>query len=309
VRRALSLVIGAVLIALGTFAMVAGSVMVSVIGTDGLAQAPSVRAVTPTTAFVIDPARLDAGLPSAVSFGRGRIDAVSLDESATFVGAGPADDVLAYLAGAPYEVAQGVDGRSAALDALVVAGDGAPSPPVAQSLWTAQSSGPGAQGIEVPVSGGQQLVVVMRADGQGPVDVRLDAQVEVEGAGAIAVAAIAAGIALVLAGILLLSRRDRDRPSGEAGTPDPAIDEPSGATNVAVRAWPIEDGTTTDRGPTSPNAAPPSPPAPGWGAPVAPSDTAVLPRPRTSIDVRRPASGTGAAGPDAPPREAVPTGR
>jgi hypothetical protein len=300
-KRAVATFVGTILVLVGAFALVVGIVLLTVFGLDGRSQAEAARAVASSSAVVMDPQRADAGLPGSLELTTFTLSASAVDRGATFVGIGPADDVLAYLSGSPYDVARGVDGRSSNLDQVTVDGSGRPLPPGSQSFWAQQTSGIGTQQLVVPLGAGEQLVVVMNPDGSTPVDVRLVASVEAAWIGPAGVAASAGGSALLLIGLwLLLGRRSDGEGSSTAG------------------------GAATEH--------PTIHPAPSeWGPPIAVNDVpAVAPAPPPAVDPRDgnrsgtvavldlttaasvraqrsgsavAAMGVGAAGPQGPPRE------
>jgi hypothetical protein len=307
VRRALSAVLGALLLASGAFFAIVAGVLALVVGSDGVAESPQVRLVTPTTAIVIPIDAIDAGLPAAVPTGRATIEVVGLDRRPLFVGAGPTEDVLAYLNGTSYEVAQDADGRSGAVELRAVAGDGTPSPPTAQSLWTAQSAGAGAQRIVVPTSGPEQLAVIMRVDGASPVDVRGSTSVEVEGAAAATIAAAGLAAALLALGLWVMFRPRRRKESDTARPSTPAPEGLEATASVGGWGAPIASSSGGDARSVRPSKdeGPSASEASGPGAADPAESILTLPQPREPVGVRsvQPVPHWGNDRPEGPPRE------
>lgn len=315
-KRAAAVTVGTIFVLIGTFLLVTGVALLAVFGLDGRSQADAVRAVAPSSALVMDPQRADAGLPSAADLTTFTLSATAVDRSETFVGIGPADDVLVYLSGSPYDIARGVDGRSGELDQVNVAGSGQPLPPGTQSFWTQQSTGTGPQQLVVALGGPDQLVVVMRPDGSGPIDVRLTASVEAAWIGPAGLAAAAAGTALLVIGLWLLLARRRDdqrlastsAPQGAAGTQPaaPSTSTPWGPP-IAVNESPLTTSATTPESPTA--AAPPAEQdTPASRVLVDLTRVPSIPPPRNAGSnavpvATAPGVRVGTAGPDAPPRE------
>ena len=306
-RRAASAIVGALLLGVGAFALVVAGVLIVVVGSDGVASAPQARAVTPATAIVLPVSGIDAELPDAVPTGRATIEAVSLDERPLFIGAGPADDVLAYLNGTPYEVAEGADARASSIDLSPVGGEGTASPPTAQSLWTVQTAGTGVQRIELPTSGPEQLAVIMRVDGASPVDVRMATSVEIDGVFAATIALAAGGAAAATLGLwLLLGPMARPRRTDRTGT-DPTNTPGPAPTSAAVGAWGAPIASSESSAPLA--ATPPqtaSRPTAPWRSVATDVNVTPVPSPRAPLDLRAPMAVTvsGTDVPDAPPREA-----
>jgi hypothetical protein len=309
-KRAATTAVGTLLVLIGSFVLVVGVVLVTVFGLDGRSQSEAMRAVATSSAVVMDPQRADAGLPGSLELSTFTLTATSVDRGETFIGIGPADDVLAYLSGSPYDVARGVDGRSSSLDQVSVEGSGRPLPPGTQSFWTQQTAGAGPQQLVVALGSGEQLLVVMNPDGSGPVDVRIVASVEAAWIGPAGIAATAAGAAIVLIGLwLLLARRSDDEPAatsvpGNANTPTERPEPSEWGPPIAANDVPVPPPPAT-RVPDQPGA-PTSDQV--ESAPVSVVDlttTRTIPAQATGTS-GRPATvrvGTGSAGPDRPPRE------
>jgi hypothetical protein len=254
----------------------------------------------------MDPERADAGLPGSLELTTFTLSASAVDRGPTFVGIGPADDVLAYLSGSPYDVARGVDGRSVNLDQVTVDGSGRPLPPGSQSFWTQQTSGSGTQQLVVPLGAGEQLIVVMNPDGSTPVDVRLVASVEAGWIGPAGVAASAGGSAILLIGLwLLLGRRSDDEASSTGGAS--ATEQPT--TRPAPSEWglPIAVNDAPASAPPPPAVDPRDGNRSGTVAVLDLTTAASVPTQRSdsSAAAKRPplAMGVAAAGPQGPPRE------
>lgn len=316
-KRAISTVVGTLFVLSGSFLLVSGVTLLAVFGLDGRSQADAVRAVTPSSALVMDPQRADAGLPSGLELTSFSIKVTALDRGPTFVGVGPADDVLAYLSGTPYDIVRGVDGRSHQIDQRGVDGVGTPAIPGSQSFWTQQTAGSGVQELVVTLGRPDQLIVVMRPDGSGPVNVRIVAAVEAAWIGPAGLASTAAGTALLLIGLWLLLARGRAQQSEH-------IDPPQGQGDSAVVApapepseWgrPVASSDAPTAAGASSTAAEASARAPssdsdgGSGRTLDLTEGAVIPLPRHEATVRSPAHASrvsvGGSAPEGPPREPI----
>lgn len=298
-RRVAAQLIGAVLVLGGTFALVVGIVLIAVFGLDGVTSTGPVRAVTSSSALVADPRGVDAGLPRTVDLTSLELQVSDVNRGEVFLGVGPAQDVLAYLSGSPYDVARGLDGRARDLEPVTVAGTGAPSPPGAQSFWTQQVTGTGNQSLTVVVAGRDELVVVMNADASNPIDVRLEASVEAAWIGLAGVAGIAGGGALLLLGLWLLVARRQD--AGRLRSGDNAPHASVAESSSPPSAWgpPIAANDIA-----SPSGPTPSPSASEGDREI------LLPEPRAplTIDVAALVAAhtpRRAAGPERPPQEPV----
>jgi hypothetical protein len=140
-------------------------------------------------------------VPQTLGDFRVRVEPRNSDQR-VFVGIAREGDVEAYLDG----VARAVVTR-AGNDAeyRTVQGRAPTEIPRRQTFWTASSEGVGTREIEVPVREGSWALVVMNADGSAGVDVRADAGATLPVLGWLAPSALAFGVALLVAGVLILS--------------------------------------------------------------------------------------------------------
>jgi hypothetical protein len=109
-----------------------------------------------------------------------------------FVAIGPADQVAAYLSGAPYATVTG----GGAGDPVNHYGADRPAPPRTAGFWAAQATGTGTQVLLWTAKEGDWTAVAMNPDGSAGVAVRADAGVSVPGLARLAAELIAGGVLL-----------------------------------------------------------------------------------------------------------------
>jgi hypothetical protein len=284
-RRIVLGVLGAILIVVGGSSAFAGAVLVGAFGSDGRVDSPSFRLTSSSTAFTSDVARLDADLPREVQLAQIHLQAASLSGKNVFIGVGPARQVLAYLAGSPYDVVSGVDGRTSTVDLRRVPGAGEPPAPTAQSFWVARVSGTGQQSLDWSLASGRYLFVIMNADGTAGVDVQARAGVSAPWVFGAGIAALVVGVLVVILGAVILALGLR-APRREAVAPVYATPPPP----------PIGYAATLVR--ETPAAAPGTPPESDTG-----QDHGSPPTPTPEIDVRALSPAVVDEAPQAPPRE------
>ena len=114
-----------------------------------------------------------------------------------FVGIGPRDQVVRYLAGVARDRVTDLETRTRSVDLVPSAGTRTPAPPAAQTFWVASAQGPGEQHVDWAARSGEWSVVVMNADGSAGVDVTAS--------GGVAVGILTPlGIGLLVGGVLFL---------------------------------------------------------------------------------------------------------
>jgi len=204
-RRVILGVLGALLILGGAAAAFSGAVLVGAFGPDGRVDSPTVRLSTSSVALTSDVARIDADLPQGVNLAQIHLSATSLEGQEAFIGVGPAREVLAYLAGSPYDVVSGIDGRTDRAELRRVSGTGTPPPPTSESFWVAQAFGGGKQTLDWNIANGRYLFVIMNADGTAAVDVQARAGVSAPWVFTAGLAALIAGVVVVILGAVLLA--------------------------------------------------------------------------------------------------------
>ena len=131
-RRVILGILGAILILSGAGAAFSGAVLVGAFGPDGRVDSPTIRLTTSSVALTSDVARIDADLPEGVDLAQIHLSATSLEGQDVFIGVGPAREVLSYLAGSPYDVVSGINGRTDSAELRRVAGTGTPPPPTSE---------------------------------------------------------------------------------------------------------------------------------------------------------------------------------
>ncbi|WP_299445069.1 DUF4389 domain-containing protein [uncultured Phycicoccus sp.] len=132
-----------------------------------------------------------------------RVTVTGPESAAVFVGLASTADVAAYLDGVAHDRVVEL-GPDATPVYERVAGDATAAPPLEQSFWVAQASGPGEQQLEWQPRAGSWALVVMNPDGRTPVSA--DASVAVA-SGAIApllTSMVVAGILLTISAVWLV---------------------------------------------------------------------------------------------------------
>ncbi len=184
-----------------------------------------------------------------------RIQAESTGDAALFIGIGPTDRVVEYLAGVAHDEVEvsGFAPWHASVDYRHTDGGAPSSGPSQQDFWVAEAQGSGSQTLDWPVESGKWTAVLMNADGSAHVtaDVTLGARF-----GAlvyIAIGITAGGVILLAVGILLIvlgARRRRTEP-------------PAGPALMATSLPNQPVQVTAAQGPQDPQSAqvPPSPPS------------------------------------------------
>lgn len=135
------------------------------------------------------------------------VKAHSADGSPVFVGVARDLDVASYLknkaytslAQVEYPIALTTQERKGTTDPLTA--------PNTLDWWSAKANGPGTQSVAWPIEDGPYDVVIMRADGKGPLDVRADFGIELKGAFLAGLGILVVGLLLLAGGILLMVRR------------------------------------------------------------------------------------------------------
>jgi hypothetical protein len=222
--RVISLILGA-LIAFTATGLLTGGVALTV--ADRVARDSAGYLTTPTVALssgshavVSDRLLIEAGgpawlLPSRV-LGTARVRVTADDPAqSVFVGVAPASQVRAYLAGVRYDTVSSVGDRG--VQWTTHPGGAPATPPTGQSFWTASVSGPGQQVLSWEPTSGEWMLVVMRTDGAGGVDVRADVAATVPamtwlGVTLLVLAVVGFGVATVLITLSVRTAGGRTRP-------------------------------------------------------------------------------------------------
>ena len=131
-----------------------------------------------------------------------RVTTTSGDGKASFVGVARKADVDRYLAGVAHATVEDVNYGSFSVAYGTTGGSRVPARPGAQTFWAASASGPGTQSVTWKVRSGNWRVVVMNADGSARVAAA--AKVGASIAHALVYTLVLLGIALALAGLVVL---------------------------------------------------------------------------------------------------------
>jgi hypothetical protein len=192
--------IGAMIALVGAVVALSGGAVLALFGGDDSMTSGRESLSTSTAALVTGSAHIEDVTGFAELFGDPRIsiDADSGSAQDLFVGVGPAEDVEAYLAGAPIEEVTDFDMAPFKLDRQQRAGTEELPPPTDQPFWVASSTGHLDAGVDWKVRNGDYRVVVMNADGSS--GVKADGHV---GVTVPHLAGIAGGIGI--AGLLILA--------------------------------------------------------------------------------------------------------
>jgi hypothetical protein len=201
--RIVAMVAGAVLALGGLGAGAAGGLLLGVFGSDGEAASGWHRVSTPRTALVTGVSDIEdvSGVSTVVGDPSLRL-AVRGPEP--FVGIGPAARVERYLASAPIDEITDFELDPFELKRKPRAGSGRPAAPADQGFWVAQGTGRAQASLSWKVRDGEYRLVVMNADANRGVDVRMSAALELPHVAGIAWALIAAGALLLIGAVALL---------------------------------------------------------------------------------------------------------
>ena len=179
---------------------------------DGFVMTPDRAYSTNSYAFVSDTARVNLSGPDwgeVLDDIVGDVQVRSAGTRDTFVGIGPAEAVMAYLAGVRHEQL----GDLGDAHGTLVGGTARPAAPVDQSFWVASVSGAGEQTLRWNVRDGDWRVVVMDAGGARGVaaDLAVGAQLPALLGIGLALAGAGAVLLVLAAGILIAAVRRGSR--------------------------------------------------------------------------------------------------
>jgi len=176
-----------------------------------------------------------------------RIRASSAAGRSVFVGIGPDAAVAGYLAGVPHDELTDVeyDPFRASYRRDNAGGRATPAPPGTKRFWVARASGPGTRTVAWDLRPGTWAVVVMNADGRGPVTVDVDLGVRVKYLVPIAIGVGVGGLVLLVIGAVLIALGARRRggveaepvPPTPAPTPDAQPVHVTGHLDPGLSRW------------------------------------------------------------------------
>ncbi len=243
-RRIPLVVLGAVLIALGGLAAVAGLVLAVVFGSGSVLASGPQAVTTPTRALVSPTAQFDGVDKAPTGLGQARIEidvTVRGGERGAFVGVAAAEDVRRYLAGTDADLATDVRFQPFRLTTQRQAGTGTVPPPGTQDFWLARTElGSGTARLSWPVRDGDYRIVFMNADGSRGVDVDARFAFVLPSALRISVIVLATGLGTALLGGFLLMLGLLAPPSHGPRTPSagapPIVPAPAPAPGVTTTA-------------------------------------------------------------------------
>jgi hypothetical protein len=162
---------------------------------------------SPGHAVVLDPVELQTGTdgPDLGSvLGDVRVSATGTGAPAVFVGIGSAADVDAYLTGVGRTRLTGPRDAGRAV-AQELPGGAPATPPAQQAFWAASAFGTGPQQLTWTAAPGTWAVVVMNADGSGPVAAELTAGLTAPVLRGISTGLLIGAAVALLAGALLIA--------------------------------------------------------------------------------------------------------
>jgi hypothetical protein len=208
-RRTPLVVLGAVLLAIAGFAIVAGAFLVAVFGSGNVLATGPQSVATSTRALVSTAAEFD-GLreaPSLLGQARIEIEATTRDAGrGVFVGVAAADDVDRYLAAADVDIVTDVRFLPFRLTTEHRPGAGSVPVPGTQHFWVARAAvDNGTARLSWPVRDGDYRIVLMNADGSPNVDVDARFALVIPSAPRVGVIVLAVGLATALIGAVVLT--------------------------------------------------------------------------------------------------------
>ncbi|MGZ8734018.1 MAG: hypothetical protein ACXW1M_02410 [Acidimicrobiia bacterium] len=175
------IVLGAVASAMAVGLLVAGFVILGLVGSDGFIDSGTHPIRTPTRALVSKTARitieaertgrLDRLRSAVFSEFTIRLQAAPQGDEPVFVGVARAADVNAYLAGVDREVVTDLEFDPFRLTTVPRPGDAVPAAPDQEDFWVAKATGDGTVTLDWEVREGNWRFVMMNADGSAGVRV------------------------------------------------------------------------------------------------------------------------------------------
>lgn len=260
-KRVVLIVLGVILLLVGTPMLVGGTVLNSWANGDD----PSIGGRLGTLessgyAVVSDKVAVDSNWPLADRWDI-TVGVQSADSGPrVFLGYGPAEAVDAYLAGAPYTLVG--DLGTGDLDTNVdIPGTAEPEPPVEQTFWIQQTSGEGRQSLVLETVPSGVRFVAMNADATAEVNLSVYGSFTVPFLGPLGIGTAVFGGVLLVVGLVLLVLGIRARPAAQAASyapvgqdyPQPYPGDPSRSA-----PYPGTEQATTE--PPPDGSAPPSQP-------------------------------------------------
>lgn len=200
-KKVLLMIVGILLLLLGAAGVAAGALSLSVFGSQGERSEPVAQVRTLSGAIYVRSFNI-----SQTKGPQGVLDISLVAEAGggkdIFIGVAPPDAVQKFLLGVPYEAAARIENGS--FVSKPVPGTKLPAPaPGEQDFWDASSSGR-APSIDWADQAGEDVLVVMNADGSPGVVADLSAAIGSPKLFSLTIGALVAGSVLFILGVLLL---------------------------------------------------------------------------------------------------------
>ncbi len=217
-RRVVLIVLGGVLAAIGTLAVIGGAALMLLFGSNDTLASGVQHVSTPTRALVSPAGSIQgaSGAQTVLGSVRLRITATPAAGQHLFLGIGPASAVDRYLRGASYDVATDVSVAPFHLTLARHRGTATPPPPASQSFWVATAGGAHPT-LTWTVTSGSYRVVAMNTDAAAPVAFAGGLALTIPHSFGIGIGLLIGGIVLILIAIVLivLGARARPRPQSQ----------------------------------------------------------------------------------------------
>jgi hypothetical protein len=229
VRRGLKLGLGIPLVVIGIFVTLAGAVLTVVVGPDGRFTLPRSTAHADGRALIYDGLSL-RGMRSSGTLAA-TVDLTVRDddgEDPIFVGIGPRTAVRRYLHGVTVDRLVQISWPGGVRTETVPGtATQALDPPADQPFWVASDAGTSAT-VEWVAASGDWTIVVMNADGTGPVDVVGQLAIRVPAFGPASIVLLVLGVLMLVGGAwLTISGARMPRPARDGGVPPPPRPDPA----------------------------------------------------------------------------------
>lgn len=225
-KRGLKLGFGIGLVVLGLFASIIGVALVALVGADGSFRMPETDARSDGHALLFDAIYVRGDLPTEGNLAT-TLEIEAGGQEPLFIGVGPTPEVAEYLSGVEADRVVQMNWPGG-VRTEPIPGTRTPEAPAEQDFWEASDSGTGPLSIEWTVTGGDWTIVVMNADGSADVEVTGSVTVTLPILGPVSIIVLVVGIAMILAGTLLIisGAKMPKTPAAAAGQPVPGATPP-----------------------------------------------------------------------------------
>lgn len=195
------------LLVIGSIVGLAGLAAALLTGPDDTVMTGERQLTSETAAFVTAASLFDFMGPSL------QVSAMADDGREVFVGVAHEVDVTEYFTGVAYDqIARFRLPASYELGRVDGAVTGVEPEPASRDWWYVQSAGPDRQAVEYPLGVDPVNAVVMAADGNAPLAVRMELGLKIDNLFVTALLVLGVGLGLILVAIFALRRRGRSRP-------------------------------------------------------------------------------------------------